>query len=148
MRRKRKKKRVKEPLTDELLQELLAAPDIESFIEPRELHARTLSGYLQQLLRERGLGRATVIREANLNSTFGYQIFIGTRRASRDKLLQIAFAMRLTLKECNRLLQAAGVNGLYCKDRRDAIIMFCLEHGASLQEVDSELYRFGEDTIC
>ena len=62
--------------------------------------------------------------------------------------LQLAFALGLTLKEADRLLQAAGASGLYCKDRRDAIIIFCLDHGYSLQKTDEELYRFGEDTIC
>ena len=88
------------------------------------------------------------MRRAGLNDTFGYQIFMGPRGASRNKVLQLAFALGLTLKEADRLLQAAGASGLYCKDRRDAIIIFCLDHGYSLQKTDEELYRFGEDTIC
>ena len=79
-----------------------------------------------------GLERARVVREAGLNETFGYQIFMGQRGASRNKVLQLAFAMRLSLREANRLLQAAGSNGLYCKNRRDAIVIFCLERGHSL----------------
>ena len=63
-------------------------------------------------------------------------------------MLQLAFAMHLSLKEADRLLQAAGANGLYCKNRRDAIIIFCLDHGYGLQKTDEELYRFNEDTIC
>ena len=102
---------------------------------------------LQQLLDEKGLQRAQVVRAAGLNETHGYQIFVGTRRGSRDKMLALAFAMGLSLQETNRLLQAAQVNELYCKGRRDAIIIFCLEHGCTLQQVDEELYRFGEDTI-
>ena len=85
---------------------------------------------------------------ADLNDTFGYQIFKGTRHPSRDKVLQIAFAMALTLRETNRALTAAGASELYCKDRRDAIIIFCLDRGCSLQKVNEELYRFGERTIC
>ena len=89
-----------------------------------------------------------MVREAGINDTFGYQIFMGQRGASRDKVLQLAFAMALSLKEANRLLQAAGANELYCKDRRDAIIIFCLDHGYRLQKANEELYRFGEKTIC
>ena len=47
-----------------------------------------------------------------------------------------------------RALEAAGVSSLYSKDRRDAIIIFCLDRGCSLQKVNEELYRFGERTIC
>ena len=146
--RKRGKRRGEEPLTEELLQELLAAPDPHAFAERHRLEKRTLSEYLRQLLEEKGLERAETVRRAGLNDTFGYQIFMGQRGASRDKVLQLAFAMGLSLKEANRLLQAAGANELYCKNRRDAIIIFCLDRGYPLQKADEELYRFGEDTIC
>lgn len=147
-RRKRRKQRVNEPLTDELLEELLTSSSIDVFANAPNFTNRSISDYLQELLAEKGLERAAVIREANLNYTFGYQIFVGTRKASRDKLLQVAFAMKLTLKETERLLQAGGVGELYCKNRRDAIIIFCIDHECSLQETNEELYRFGEETIC
>ena len=146
--RRRRKRRVEEPLTDELLDELLSAPDPQTFANARNIGVRSMSNYLQQLLDEKSLVRAEVIRRAGLNETFGYQIFMGQRGASRNKVLQLAFAMKLTLKEADRLLQAAGVNELYCKNRRDAIIIFCLDRGYDLQKTDEELYRFGEDTIC
>ena len=130
------------------LDELLSAPDPQTFANARNIGVRSMSNYLQQLLDEKSLVRAEVIRRAGLNETFGYQIFMGQRGASRNKVLQLAFAMKLTLKEADRLLQAAGVNELYCKNRRDAIIIFCLDRGYDLQKTDEELYRFGEDTIC
>ena len=137
-----------ERLTEELLDELLGAPSLEGYLEENKPGSRTLAEYLQQLLDEKGLERSRVVRMADLNDPFGYQIFKGTRHPSRDKVLQIAFAMALTLRETNRALTAAGVSELYCKDRRDAIIIFCLDRGCSLQKVNEELYRFGERTIC
>lgn len=137
-----------EPLTEELLDELLEAPSIDSFIERYNEPARTLADYLNELLEAKRLKRSQVVHMANLNETFGYQIFTGARNPSRDKVLQIAFAMALTLRETNRALEAAGVSSLYSKDRRDAIIIFCLDRGCSLQKVNEELYRFGERTIC
>ena len=137
-----------EPLTEELLDELLSTSSIDDYLEEHESRSPTLAEYLQQLLDEKGLERSRVVRMANLNDTFGYQIFQGTRHPGRDKVLQIAFAMALTLRETNRALTAAGVSELYCKDRRDAIIIFCLDRGCSLQKVNEELYRFGEKTIC
>lgn len=137
-----------EPLTEELLDELLEAPSIDGFLEGHECVSRTLASYLNELLEAKRLKRSQVVRMANLNETFGYQIFMGARNPSRDKVLQIAFAMALTLRETNRALEAAGVSSLYSKDRRDAIIIFCLDRGCSLQKVNEELYRFGERTIC
>ena len=135
-------------LTEELLAELLEAPDIDAVLDSHHLGELSLPDYLNALLAEKNLERAQVVRMANLNETFGYQIFMGTRNPSRNKLLQIAFAMALTLRETSRMLEAGGVSSLYSKSRRDAIIIFCLERGCSLQRVNEELYRFGEETIC
>lgn len=88
-----------EPLTEELLDDLLEAPSLDKFMSEHDLGVRTLSDYLNQMLAEKGLERAAVVRMANLNETFGYQIFKGTRRPSRNKVLQISFAMALTLRE-------------------------------------------------
>lgn len=146
-RRKRRKKRVEEPLTEDMLSELLDAPNPATFIKQEDVGARSLSDYLNELLAAKGLKRSAVVHEAGLNETFGYQIFTGTRKASRDNLLKIAFAMTLTLRETNRVLQAGGVNGLYCKNSRDAIIIFALNNGYSFHKTEEELYRFGEATI-
>ena len=137
-----------EPLTEKLLEDLLNAPAPEAFLDEYKPGRRRLSEYLQELLEAKHLERSRVVRMANLNETFGYEIFLGKKNPSRNKVLQIAFAMALTLQETNRALGAAGVSQLYCKDRRDAIIIFCIDRGCSLQKVNEELYRFGEDTIC
>ena len=136
-----------EPMTEELLQELLAAPDPQTFTEAHGIGHRTLPEYLEQLLEQKQLRRADVVRAAGLNETFGYQIFKGQRHPSRDKVLQLALAMRCTLVETNRLLKAAGANELYCKDRRDAIMIFCIDRGYTRAQVDEELYRLGERTL-
>lgn len=137
-----------EKLTEEFLNDLVDSASIESYLDTHELDAPSLSEYLRQLLREKNLKRSEVVRMANLNETFGYQIFIGTRNPTRDKVLQIAFAMALTLRESNRALRAAGASSLNPKNRRDAIILFCLDRSCSLQKVNEELYRFGEETLC
>ena len=137
-----------EPLTEKLLEELLSAPTPDAYLDEYKPGRRKLSEYLQSLLEAKRLERSRVVRMANLNETFGYEIFTGKKNPSRNKVLQIALAMALTLQETNRALGAAGVSQLYCKDRRDAIIIFCIDRGCSLQKVNEELYRFGEDTIC
>uniref|UniRef100_A0A7C9JRP8 XRE family transcriptional regulator n=1 Tax=Muribaculaceae bacterium Z82 TaxID=2304548 RepID=A0A7C9JRP8_9BACT len=138
---------MEEPLTEDMLAELLDAPNPRRFIDKAAVGQRNLADYLNALLTQKGLKRAAVVHDAGINETFGYQIFTGARRASRDNLLKLAFAMGLTLRETNRLLQAGGANELYCKNRRDAIIIFAISHGYPLQKAEEELYRFGESTI-
>ena len=72
-------------LTDELLNELLDAPNIDGYIKEHDFAAPSLSDYLKQLLQEKGLERSRVVRMADLNETFGYQILMvrGIRAAIR-----------------------------------------------------------------
>lgn len=137
-----------ERLTEELLNDLLDSSDLESYLDDLSSTDTSLASYLQQLLDEKHLKRVQVVRMADLNETFGYQIFTGTRHPSRDKVLQICFAMALSLREANRVLGYADAGRLDCRSRRDAIIIYCLDKGCSLQKVNEELYRFGERTIC
>lgn len=138
---------MKEPLTNELLDELLNAPNPMRFVSDHKISKRSLPDYLQQLLDEKGLHRPDVIRSAQIDETYGYYIFMGKRNASRDYLIRITLAMGCTLTEANRVLQAAGHSALYCKDRRDAIVIFCLTHGHTVQHTNEELYRFKEKTL-
>lgn len=68
-----------EPLTEELLDELLEAPSIDSYLDVHAPGTRSLSDYLNELLVAKRLKRSQVVRMANLNETFGYQIFTGAR---------------------------------------------------------------------
>ena len=138
---------MKEPLTDELLDELRASSDPAAFASKHKITQRNLPEYLQQLLDEKGLSRPRVVATAGLNPTYGYDIFTGKKHPSREKILPLLIAMGCTLQETNRALQAAGVNELYVKNRRDAIIIFCIEHGYSLMKTNEELFRFGEESI-
>ena len=137
-----------ERLTEEVLQELLEAPSLDGFIGSHDFPAVTLPEFLEQMLQKKGLKRSRVVRMADLNETFGYQIFTGARNPSRDKVLPIAFALAVSLRETNRALMAAGASSLNPKCRRDAIIIFCIDQGCSLQKVNEELYRLGENTVC
>ncbi len=138
---------MEEQLTEELLKDLLEAPCCEAVAKGAPDFQRTLASYLQELLEEKGLTRSEVLARCEINDTHGWQIFKGKRGAGRDKVLQLAFALGLTLRETNRLLQAAEVHELYSKRRRDAIILYCLTQGYTLQALNEELYRFGEDTL-
>ena len=139
---------MEEPLTEELLNELLNSDSPEQFLERNQTGTRVLADYLQELLDARGLERVDVVHAAHLNDTYGYELFTGKKkRPSRNIALQLAFAMGLSLRETDRLLQAAGASRLYCKNTRDAIIIFCLDRHATLEEVNEVLYARKEATL-
>lgn len=134
-------------MTAELLEQLLESASPEAYLSHAVLEDRSLSEYLHALLREKGLRRSDVIRGSGLNATFVYQIFYGTRHPRRDTAIMLAFGLHCTLQEAQRILKLAGSSELWCKNRRDAILIFCLEHGLSREQADDELFRLGEETL-
>lgn len=136
-----------ERLTEELLEQLLASATPEAYLADAPTEDRSLAEFLTALLAEKGLKRSDVIRAAGINATFGYQIFQGTRKPGRDSAIMLAFGLGCDLRETQRLLRLAGVSELWCKIRRDAILIFAVEHGFTREQADDELWRLGEKTL-
>ena len=135
--------------TFHLENELKKADSLDSFLEEHEseLEAASLASQLQLLISGKGMIKADVVRESNLNSVYAYQILAGKRKPSRDKLLALCFAMNATLEETQILLRRNESATLYVKNRRDSIIIFALSRGHSLIQVNSALYEHGEVII-
>lgn len=137
----------RERLTEELLERLLAAATPEAYLEEGLTVDRELPDYLNELRAEKGIKRSDIIRASGLNGTFVYDVFSGKSRLRRDNALMLAFGMGCSLRETQRLLRLDGVSELWPKVRRDAILIWCIEHGFTRSEADDELYRLGEKTL-
>ena len=136
-----------EHLTEELLERLRASARPEAYLDEGLTIDRKLSDYLYELLAERGLKRSDVIRASGLNGTFVYDAFKGKTRLGRDKAIMLALGIGCNLRETQRLLRLDGVSELWPKVCRDAIIIWCIEHGYSRAATDDELYSLGVKTL-
>ncbi len=108
---------------------------------------QSLSEYLNSLLSQKGLRRADVIHDADLDKGYVHQIFNGDKKPSREKLLSLAFGMHLTEEETQRMLKLAGHSELYARVTRDALILFAIQRGMSLTDTDKALYAKGLPTL-
>ena len=64
-----------------------------------------------------------------MEPTYGYHIFDGHKKhPARSKVLLLALAMGLTVKEAQHLLYYAGCEALYARNSFDSIIWYALEH--------------------
>lgn len=93
-----------------------------------EFDGMELTDYLHRLLEDRQLDVRVVIQRCNLDRSYGYQLFNGTRRPTRDTLLTLAVHLALTEEETQRLLKLAGRPVLYARNRRDAALLYCISH--------------------
>lgn len=137
-----------EPRTDDLLERLLKSTSPEAYLKEQLLDEKSFAYYATELLDEKGLKKADVVRESGLGQTYCYQLLAGNRaNPDRDKVIMLAFGLRADLTQTQRLLRRAGRSELWSKSERDAIIIHCISHGLSRQQTDDQLYRLGYDTL-
>ncbi|MDE7220464.1 MAG: helix-turn-helix domain-containing protein [Oscillospiraceae bacterium] len=115
-----------------------------SVLADADFNMPELSGYLRELLRERGLTAGEAIRRCNLDRSYGYQLFNGTRRPTRDMLLVLSFQLRLGEQQAQRLLKLAGRPVLYARNRRDAALLYGLGHRLTLAQAEELLASLEE----
>ena len=125
------------------------AADFDDFLAMNQenMLTLTLSEYLMMLLKQKELKRADVVRYSGLEKAYVYQIFDGEKKPSRDKLIALAFGLHLNKEETQRMLKLGRCSELYPRIERDALILFNIHHGKSINETDDELYERGLDTL-
>lgn len=97
--------------------------------------------YLDQLCEQTGKKRWQVIANSGIDRTYGYQLFNGTRKPSRDKAIQLAIGFELGADQAQELLRAAEKNTLEPRKKRDAALLFCLAREMDVEDTQKLLER-------
>lgn len=124
--------------TSVLLGKLKNSSSVEEFLSNygAELETVEFRTVANRFLSNKNCSIREICARTSMNESYCYQLFNGVRKPSRDKIIQISFGMKLGLEEANKLLKAGGKNELYCKDKRDAVIIFGLNNRLSLIDVE------------
>lgn len=135
--------------TTKIVEELGLCSDFKSFYNENKEYmiSKTLSDFLSQLITEKGLKKADIIKKSELSEVYAYQIFSGLRIPERKKLLCLALGMSLNLDEVQTLLKSAGYSPLYVKLPFDSIILFGICKKLSVVETNELLFEYGLETL-
>ncbi|MCR5324324.1 MAG: XRE family transcriptional regulator [Lachnospiraceae bacterium] len=93
------------------------------------------------------LDKTDLIQRSGIERTYFYQLLNGTRKPGRDKVIALCIAAGLDLKHTQRALELSNLAILYSKNRRDAIIIFCINKHLSNVDTEELLDRLGEDVL-
>lgn len=136
--------------TDDLMNILMSKEDLPQYIEENsnEFLQSSLCQYLNQLQAEHGLKKGDIIADALVERSYGYQIFSGRKEMpSRDVLISLAIAMKLSLDEAQSLLRIAHMAMLYPRVKRDSIILHSIAKHESVIQCNTSLESFGEPIL-
>ena len=133
---------VKKVRTSTLLRRLFKAPNLNGFIENHADAIRTPSfhEYISELCKAVDQVPERVIRQSSIERTYGHQLFNGTRKPSRDKVIQLAFGFCLDVDGTQKLLRMAQKSPLYPRIKRDAAILYCISHHMCVMDAQSILH--------
>ncbi|MEA4896178.1 MAG: hypothetical protein VB064_13110 [Oscillospiraceae bacterium] len=128
--------------TSALFRMLFKTSDIKEFMENNadQLCLPSFSEYITGLCADNGDVPERVIKRANIERSFGHQLFKGTKNPSRDTVLQLAFGFEADVDTAQELLKYAGMSSLYPRVKRDAAIIYCLHKRFSIVEAQNVLH--------
>ena len=141
---------MKKKTTTELLKILANEKNIKNYIKDNteELETKSLHEELERLLEKYKLTKAEVIKTSNLQSSYGYQIFNGTKeKPSRDKLLALCVAMKINFDEIQKVLTLANCGILYPRHIRASVIINAVNEGIGLQKLNRLLCDMDMDIL-
>lgn len=127
--------------TDTLMRRIFKADGLDELLRQNapSMQVEPFGACLAALCDRRGLVPERVIKRAEIDRSYGHQLFNGTRQPSRDKVLQLALGMGLDVDETQKLLRAAGRSPLYPRIKRDAVVLFALSRSMGVVEVQAML---------
>jgi hypothetical protein len=129
--------------TSTLFQMLFKTSNIKELMEQNteEMSMPSFREYISKLCTDRGEVPEKIIKRADIERSFGHQLFKGTKNPSRDTVLQLAFGLEADVDTAQELLKHAGMSALYPRIKRDAAIIYCLHNRFSFVETQTILHE-------
>lgn len=103
--------------------------------------------YMNQIIDSKHTTRGKVLACTTIQRNYGYQIFDGTKKPNKDKVIQLSLALRLNLHLTNNLLSLSNNGMLYPKVKRDALLIYCIEKNKSVYEANELLMEYELDIL-
>lgn len=135
--------------TDDLRQELMQSSNLDHFLSENKdnFNSDSVSSLLNALFKEKNISKSTLAKQSGMSEVYLHQVFAGRRNPSRSRLLCLCFGMSASLDETQELLKHCGHAQLYPKSKRDAIIIFGLQNGMNLFDINDKLFSENEETL-
>lgn len=130
----------------DLLSSIDSTDEMEKYLQQPKVSDgfRTFPEYFRSLPKKHAFTDSDLIRKSGIERSYYYQIMKGTKKPGRDKVLRLCIGAGLTLRETTRALELSGAAQLYPRNRRDIILTVAINQGASVDDANLLLDKYGE----
>ena len=130
--------------SDELLKLLFMESSLDHIMDGENAYQQlpAFSDYITAMCARRGEAPERVIRRADIDKSYGHQVFRGIRNPSRDTVLKLAFGFEADYELAQSLLKIARQTPLHPRVKRDMVLIFCLQHHYTVVEAQIALNEY------
>lgn len=131
-----------------ILTNMNSSRELKSYAsDPGHFTQMSFSDYYNSLSAVKQYKYTELISRSGIERTYFYQIMSGKRQPGRDKVILLALAAGLSVKETQRSLEIAGLGILYSRNRRDAILIFAVTKRLGVTDTQELLAHFEEKLL-
>lgn len=135
--------------TEKILEQLSGTQSITEFFSENKgvFDLLSIGEYIELELQTRHLTKAGIIRKSGINKRFFYDILSGKKSPNRRYIIRLFLAMGMELSDVQWYLKACDYPQLYAKNKRDSIIIYCLNKKLSVTECNRMLNHVGLENL-
>lgn len=136
--------------TTELLKELkrqsCSLPDYLS--KHREAFViEDIKAFWANLIEEKKYSKSNIINKSDFSYCYFYDVINGRKMPTKDKVVRLALAMKMTVDECQQALKISGRYALYPKVRRDSVLIYAIEKKMTIMQCNDLLEKHNEEEL-
>ncbi len=135
--------------TEHILDKLSATKSLTEFFEESKdsFNLLTIGEYIELEIANRNFTKAKVIKSSGINKRFFFDILSNKKTPNRRYIIRIFLALGMDFSDVQWYLKACDYPGLYAKNKRDAIIIYCFNNSLSVMECNEMLNKVGLENL-
>lgn len=106
-----------------------------------------INAFWENLIKQKQYSKSNIINKSDFNYRYFYDVINGRKMPSKDKVIRLALAMRMTVEECQQALKVSGRSALYPKVRRDSVLIYAIEKKMTIMQCNDLLEKHGEEGL-
>lgn len=135
--------------TEKILDELENANSLTAFFDENRgiFNDKPIGEYIQLEIEKRNLKKSHIIKHSGINKRYFNDIIAQSKTPNRRYIIRIFLAMQLDLCDIQWYLKACDYPQLYAKNKRDAVIIYCINNKLSVDECNLMLNNIGLENL-
>lgn len=103
-----------------------------------------IQSFWEELIFQSGYSKSNIINKSDFSYCYFYDVIQGKKSPTKDKVVRLILAMKLSLEQCQAALKISGRAALYPKNKRDSILIYAIDRGLTITQCNALLSKYKE----